>query len=92
LLGPSNPRDLFGSAVDIFLDPTYYLTYDGELAVSLSRGFLDVVDARSRTLDATAELERTSIDYYSAIRSLYRQNRASAIRNGEINPEELPEF
>lgn len=92
LLGPSNPRDLFGSAVDIFLDPTYYLTYDGELAVSLSRGFLDVVDARSRTLDATAELERTSIDYYSAIRSLYRQNRASAILNGEINPEELPEF
>lgn len=92
LLGPSNPRDLFGSGVDIFLDPFFYLTYDGKLAVSFSRSTLDIIDARSRSVDATTELERTSIDYYSAIRSLFRQNRASAIRNGEINTEELPEF
>jgi phospholipid-binding lipoprotein MlaA len=92
LLGPTNPRDLVGSGVDIFLDPLYYLEYDGKLAASASRGFLDIVDARSRTIEATAELERTSIDYYAAVRSLYRQNRASAIRNGEVEPEELPEF
>lgn len=92
LLGPTNPRDLLGTGVDIFLDPHFYITYDGKLAVSISRGTLDLIDARSRTIDATEELERTSIDYYAAVRSLYRQNRASAVRNGEIDTEELPEF
>lgn len=92
LLGPTNPRDLAGTGVDIFLDPIYYLTYSGDLAVSISRNGLDLIDARSRLIDATIELERTSIDYYAAIRSLYRQNRASAIRNGKIDTEELPEF
>lgn len=92
LLGPSNPRDLTGRVADIFLDPIFYLNYDGELAVAIGRNALDVIDQRARTLDALAELERTSVDFYAATRSLYRQNRKSAIRNGAVDEEELPEF
>jgi phospholipid-binding lipoprotein MlaA len=30
-----------------------------------------------------AQIKKTSIDYYAAIRSMYRQKRSADIRNGE---------
>lgn len=92
LLGPSNPRDLTGRVADIFLDPLFYVDYDHKIWVSVGRNTVDLVDQRSRVLDATEELERTSIDYYATVRSLYRQNRDNAIRNGEFSDEDLPQF
>jgi phospholipid-binding lipoprotein MlaA len=47
----------------------------------LSRTLATGVDIRSRNLDTLDEIERTSIDFYAAIRSLYRQRRADEIRN-----------
>ena len=41
------------------------------------------VEFRARFLQTIDELERTSLDYYVAIRSLYRQRRADAIGNGK---------
>jgi phospholipid-binding lipoprotein MlaA len=44
---------------------------------------VDAVDNRSRNVKTLEELERTSLDFYAAVRSLYRQRRMDEIRNGE---------
>jgi phospholipid-binding lipoprotein MlaA len=78
LFGPSNPRDGIGMAIDIFLDPfTYIAPREFGLANYAGRA----VDNRARAYDVINELERTSLDYYATVRSLYRQRRADEIRN-----------
>jgi phospholipid-binding lipoprotein MlaA len=47
---------------------------------------LNTVDQRSRAVKALNEVERTSIDYYAAMRSLYQQKRDNEIRNGNVAP------
>jgi phospholipid-binding lipoprotein MlaA len=82
LLGPSNPRDAIGLAVDYLWDPfnivtnKYGLEYLGYIRWGAS-----AVDGRARTLEVLDDLERNSLDYYAAIRSAYRQRRAAEIRN-----------
>lgn len=88
IFGPSNPRDAVGLVVDHFTDPLTYVILSGD--ESLARGGVTAVDTRSRFLDQLDELEASSIDYYAALRSLYRQRRDAEIRNGEIAPEYLP--
>ncbi len=85
LLGPSNPRDLSGRVVDIFLDPLTYITYGNDNLATLMyvRAGLWGVDTRARNLKTFDEIRAGSLDYYATIRSLYRQHRDDAIRNGE---------
>ena len=79
LLGPSNVRDTTGLVVDAFLDPlTYFAPNDALIGRTLVRG----IDAREGVLDTLDEIERTSLDYYATLRSLYRQHRNDEIRNG----------
>ena len=82
LLGPSNPRDGVGFVVDWFIDPVYWVAkanqWDGLI---YGRSVARVITSRVDTLQVTDDLERTSLDYYAAIRSLYRQRRADEIRN-----------
>jgi phospholipid-binding lipoprotein MlaA len=89
LLGPSNPRDAGGRVVDIFLDPLTYITYGNDTLAELMyvRAGLTAVDARARNLKTFDEIRAGSLDYYATIRSLYRQRRNDAIRNGE-NPDD----
>lgn len=83
VIGPSNPRDGFGRAVDSFiLDPLGLLGAIGNDAVfpySLTRSAVTAVDTRSRFIDEFDEVEKTSLDFYAAIRSLYRQNRRNDV-------------
>ncbi len=72
LLGPSNPRDAMGRLVDFLLDP---FTYAGETEFGIGRFVMDKVDERAQFYDTINELERTSLDFYAAVRSLYRQRR-----------------
>ncbi len=82
-LGPSNVRDALGRVVDTFLDP---LDYTLDRSESLARAGAEGVDQRARFLDVSEALEKTSIDYYASIRSVFTQNRAYEIRNGEPEP------
>jgi len=88
LLGPSNPRDAAGKAVDIALDPTIYLKIKRHLLWEGTRQYLNLVDTRARSLEALDSVERDSLDFYAAVRSLYRQNRMYQIRNGLPSSEE----
>jgi phospholipid-binding lipoprotein MlaA len=79
IFGPSNPRDAVGRVVDIFLDPIGWLA---PIYVTASRSASEAVDARAEHYDEINDLERNSLDFYAAVRSLYRQKRADEIRNG----------
>jgi phospholipid-binding lipoprotein MlaA len=92
LLGPSNARDTVGMVVDIFFDPLTYAEYNDKVFWSIMRGAGQAIDLRSRNIDALDAIERSSIDYYAALRSLYRQQRDNEIRNSKPNPNSLPAF
>lgn len=84
VFGPSNPRDLVGLVAQGFGDPVNIaaVVYDLD-EVPLARSLATGLDERERNLDTLDEIERTSLDFYAALRSLYRQRRADEIRNSE---------
>ena len=43
---------------------------------------VEAVDFRSTNMEEIDDLQRTSLDYYAAVRDLYRQIRDVDIRNG----------
>jgi phospholipid-binding lipoprotein MlaA len=84
ILGPSNPRDAVGRVADHFLDPlTYVLPSESNMGRTLVSG----IDLRARNLQVLDEVRKGALDYYATIRSLYRQHRGDAIRNGEKGEE-----
>lgn len=95
LLGASLPRDLAGKlVVDGYFSPIGYLRYHGKVYVSLGQNVIKLVDQRSRAVAMLKEVERNSIDYYAAMRSLYIQRRNDAIDNKapamEVTPSPAP--
>jgi phospholipid-binding lipoprotein MlaA len=92
LVGPSNARDTTGMAVDIFFDPLTYAEYDNKTFWSIARYGAVALDVRARNIETLDAVERSSVDYYAAMRSLYRQRRDNEIRNDKPDPKGLPEF
>ncbi len=92
ILGPSNPRDLSGFAVDQFFDPLTYIYWNGPYTVPVTRFVVNGIDVRSRNLGTLDQIERTSVDYYATVRSLYRQTRANEIANGKADNKNLPDI
>jgi len=83
IIGPSSARHTVGRVGDYFMDPiNYWATHEGHDWIPITRTAVGGIDARSRAIETLDEIERTSIDFYAAIRSLYRQRRADLIRNG----------
>ena len=84
IFGPSNPRDAFGKVVDFFFDPlNLWATNTDRDWIPLTRTLVSGIDTRDQLWDVLEDLEKSSIDFYAAIRSLYRQRRKDEIRNGQ---------
>ncbi|MFN4276952.1 MAG: VacJ family lipoprotein [Ferrovibrio sp.] len=82
VIGPSNPRDLVGLAADSAMDPlNWYLHNTDREGWIYARTGLAGLDARAELLDTLDNLEKTSLDYYVTLRSVYRQRRADEIAN-----------
>jgi phospholipid-binding lipoprotein MlaA len=80
LLGPSNPRDIAGLLVDSFIDPLDdYLHESGMSWVSETRFGVSIVSVVETNMDGIDDIRRSSLDYYSAMRSLTRQRRQAQI-------------
>lgn len=97
LLGPSNPRDAVGYAVDSFvLDPFAWwvrIRNDDRALYSYLRTGMTAVDARSTNFEAIEDIERNSLDPYAALRSLYRQFRSKEIHQGQTPANfDVPDF
>ncbi|WNJ98767.1 VacJ family lipoprotein [Thalassospiraceae bacterium LMO-JJ14] len=90
LLGPTNPRDAVGKyLVDPYFDPLgLYLSNTERDAEAYSRLGVSAIDEYAGLVDELEQIKKTSVDYYAAIRSLYRQKRLTEISNGR--EEDLP--
>lgn len=91
LFGPSTIRDGIGLGVDTFLvDPLAW--YDRGRGSEGWVAWTDLgvlyVSTMDDNIDALDELKKSSIDYYAALRSAYRQQRSAEIRNGAPPPLE----
>lgn len=83
ILGPSNPRDVVGRVVDVLTDPIWHYAQNTDREyITYQRFVAGAINFRARNMEEIDDMERTSLDYYAAVRSLYRQVRDDEIRNG----------
>jgi len=85
LFGPSNPRDAVGKIfVDSYFDPlSMYLKNTDEDAAYWSMMAGKGISEYAGVMEELNQIKSTSIDYYAAIRSMYRQKRKAEIGNGQ---------
>jgi phospholipid-binding lipoprotein MlaA len=84
LLGPSTVRDGASRLVDAYFDAFSYLAaLEGITYAMTTRRVLEGLELRSRNLETVDALRAGSLDYYASLRSVYLQNRAFEIANGE---------
>ncbi len=92
LAGPSNARDAVGMLVDYLIDP-FRITathFDVDWLLYARTG-AEAIDGRSRVIQALDDIEKNSVDFYSAMRSAYTQRRAAQIRQrGVVSASTLP--
>jgi phospholipid-binding lipoprotein MlaA len=86
VLGPSNTRDFTGTVTDTFINPVWYIEdpkilSDDEFRIGLA--IVSGVDKRESLLEVVDDIERNSLDPYSAIRSAYTQRRDYEVNNSE---------
>ena len=89
LLGPSNPRDTIGLATDAVANPVGWRLRKEPLVVygmTATEGFVK----RERVLELLDNLEKSSTDYYAAMRTMYRQNRQKKINKVLPESEQAP--
>jgi phospholipid-binding lipoprotein MlaA len=87
LLGPSNPRDAVGTAVDMALNPLTFVGGAPATYAGVATGGANAVDKRAEHLEDLEALERNSLDYYATLRSVYRQHREAEINAAKGPPE-----
>lgn len=95
LFGPSNPRDAVGKLfVDNYFDPLglYLSNIDHDPAIYARTG-VEGVDEYGGVMDELDQIKKTSIDFYAAVRSMYRQKRKAEIGNGvEVDLPPIPDL
>ena len=94
LLGPHDPRDGIGLAVDGYLDPFNDETMlNGISSAPYYRLGVDVIDKGARNVDDIEEERKSSLDFYAAVRSLYQQVRNGAVESAKHpNAPSLPKI
>jgi phospholipid-binding lipoprotein MlaA len=88
-LGPTSPRDLVGRIVGVYGDYFYMITAGDKRAFGENLGdtvywateVTEVVNFRSQNVKSTENLEKNSLDLYSAYKSLYLQRRENLVKN-----------
>lgn len=95
VFGPSNPRDAVGKLlVDSYFDlfNMWANNTDRESLVYTRMGF-GAVTEYGAVVDELDQIRKTSIDFYAALRSLYRQKRRAEIGNGaDIQLPPIPDL
>jgi phospholipid-binding lipoprotein MlaA len=93
--GPSNPRDAVGKLlVDDYFDPLgMYLDNTNQDEAKYARMAVGAVDEYGGVMDDLEQIKKTSVDYYAAIRSMYRQKRKAEIGNGtDVDLPPIPDL
>ncbi len=85
IFGPSNVRDSIGRGIDTIFNPltiTYRLNGIG-FESRLPEPVVSGASTREKYLDYVEEIEKSSLDFYATMRSLYRQTRKKDINDGK---------
>jgi phospholipid-binding lipoprotein MlaA len=85
-LGPSTLRDAVGTAVGMAFDPLSLSGVQALTYLGYARTGAEFVDARASHLADLEELERTSLDFYASLRSVYLQHRRAEIDQARQPP------
>lgn len=96
-LGPSSARDYAGYFVDAYADPLRWYLYntdnEGWYYAKLGADYLTL---RESLIDVLQDLEKSSIDYYAAVRSTYYQRREAMVMDSDdesaYSAPSIPDF
>jgi phospholipid-binding lipoprotein MlaA len=94
ILGPSSLRDYAGYFVDSYADPLRWWAHntDNEGWYYAKMG-VDYLDLRESLVDVLEDLQKSSIDHYASVRSVYYQRRAAMLRDeGEAASPDFSEY
>ena len=86
IFGPSSPRDAIGKfVIDSYLDPLgLWLDNTDRQNIEYTLAGAAGLDEYADIVEELNQVKKTSVDYYAAVRSLYRQKRKTEINNGSI--------
>ena len=95
VIGPSTVRDAVGSLVSMtggdawfnitVKNDTQYFKESDYYFSKLGEG----IDFRAKNLESFDSLEKTSVDFYATVRSLYLQDRAKKIKNLKVKTDSM---
>ncbi|MGC6511732.1 MAG: VacJ family lipoprotein [Parvibaculales bacterium] len=92
VLGPTTLRDGAGQIGTTTLDSNAWDEAGVTDAEYAGATVLNGLHFRHEGLELLDEIEKSSIDYYASVRSLYLQNRASEIKDGKTDIDDLPDI
>jgi phospholipid-binding lipoprotein MlaA len=87
ILGPSNVRDTVGAVLGFGLDPATYVSGGAIPAIYTAAGVVGVVNRRAELLPVTDHLEKTSPDYYAALRDRAAKHRDDLVRQSAAHDD-----
>tara|TARA_S200000501_G_scaffold138434_1_gene130818 strand:- start:268 stop:675 length:408 start_codon:yes stop_codon:yes gene_type:complete len=95
VLGPSTVRDTVGTLVNFSGgDPFYNITIKNDTHYFSEQDYYstrstNALDFRAKNLGSLDNLEKNSVDFYAAVRSLYLQDRQKKIANNTSMTETM---
>ena len=92
VFGPTTPRHIVGRVADTAAAPTTWILYDLSLLERASPTIADVITGHEAILDDVKTLRESSPDFYASVRDIYRQSRKSAVLNGDLEVDPIPDL
>lgn len=92
LRGSTDVRDFAGNYLDGYATPLHFVRYDGNQYVGWMKSTLSSMDNRSNNIVTYEDIERSSVDYYATMRTIYLERRARLIEDRTVRTAELPDF
>jgi len=93
IFGPSNARDTVGLVLSFAANPLTWMSGGAATIAGAGRAGTQGVDERARNIDTLDDLQRSSLDFYATLRSVYRQHRNGMIEDAKSgNPNAHVEF
>ena len=92
VFGPASPRHIVGRVVDTAATPTTWALADLSLLERSTPTIAELVSGREALLDDVQTLRESSPDFYASVRDIYRQSRKSAIFDGELEVDPIPDL
>ena len=92
LRGSTDVRDFAGNYLDGYATPLHFVRYDGNQYVGWMKSTLSSMDNRSKDIVTYEDIERSSVDFYATMRTLYLERRARLVEDRAVRTAELPDF